>query len=130
MADTERHFLILHHRCSPRSLMLSHQNIYCASLCAAVCWPYGKESRRQAKMTLVEVQGLPGPRLVRFFGGSTAFFHVIGRGPSALEKGVIVAIMDHVRVANNYRCEHVLIMSHKQAFCGDISNFGNFASPE
>ena len=96
------------------------------------------ESRRQAKMTLVEVRGLPGPRLVRFFGGSTAFSHVIGRGPSALEKGVIVAIMDHIRIANNYRCEHVLIvrlrvsrmliMRHKQAFCGGI--FSNFASLE
>ena len=62
-------------------------------------------------MTLVEVRGersgdgalrgLPSPRLARFFGGSTAFFHVIGRGPSALEKKeVIVAIMDHVRIAN------------------------------
>ena len=37
--------------------MLRHQKIYCASLCAAFCWPYGKESRRQAKMTLVEVRG-------------------------------------------------------------------------
>ena len=53
MADTER--LILRHRCSPRSLMLHHQKIYCVSLCAAFCWPYGKELRRQAKMTLVEV---------------------------------------------------------------------------
>ena len=51
-------------------------------------------------MTLVEVRGLPGPRLVCFFGGSTAFFHVIRRGPSALEKGVIVAIMDHICIAN------------------------------
>ena len=80
--------------------MLRHQKNYCASLCAAFCWPYGKELRCQAKMTLVEVRGLPGPRLARFFGGSTAFFHIIGRGPSALEKEVIVAIMDHVRIAN------------------------------
>ena len=35
---------------------------------------------------LCALRGLPGPRLARFFGGSTAFFHVIGRGPSALEK--------------------------------------------
>ena len=39
--------------------------------------------------------------VARFFGGSTAFFHVKGRGPSTLEKKeVIVAIMDHVRIAN------------------------------
>ena len=122
--------------------MLRHQKIYCASLCAAFCWPYGKESRRQAKMTLVEVRGLPGLRLARFFGGSTAFFHVIGRGPSALEKEVIVAIMDHIRIANIARSNcasihvandisihmYILIMRHKQAFCGGI--FSNFASPE
>ena len=59
-------------------------------------------------MTLVEVCGPPRPSFV--FGGFTAFFHVIGRGPSALEKGVIVAIMDHIRIANNYRREHVLIV--------------------
>ena len=80
--------------------------------------------------------GPPWPSFV--FGDSTAFFHVIGRGASALEKGVIVTIMDHIRIANNYRCEHVLIVSlrmsrmlimrHKQAFCGGI--FSNFASPE
>ena len=50
---------------------------------------------------LCALWGLPGLRLAHFFGGSTAFFHVIGRGPSALEKEeVIVTIMDHVRIAN------------------------------
>ena len=34
--------IILCHRCSPRSLMLRHQKIYCASLCAVFCWPYGR----------------------------------------------------------------------------------------
>ena len=52
-------------------------------------------------MELCALRGLSGPRLARFFDGSTAFFHVIGRGPSALEKKeVIIAIMDHVRIAN------------------------------
>ena len=64
-------------------------------------------------MTLVEVRGddnygwalrsagPPQPSFGPLLWWLTAFFHVIGRGPSALEKKeVIVAIMDHVRIAN------------------------------
>ena len=50
---------------------------------------------------LCALRGLPGPRLARFFGGSTAFFHVNGKRAVRFgEEGGNVAIMDHVRIAN------------------------------
>ena len=102
-----RRILILRHRCSPRSLMLRHQKIYCASLCAAFCWPYGKLTGVEApsKNDTSRSAGPPRPS----FGPLLWWLHrflprnrkrAVRFGEGGMAPGVIVATMDHVRIAN------------------------------